>query len=107
MRTRYFTSTPKIEKPLEEKVDRLVAYLQKFPIEGSTSLVQKYEWVPKSRILTAARGARMSISEEAWMLFETLVNIGKRWNKDTREMEYTYYEPAEGDDFMQRALDEF
>lgn len=104
---RYFKS--EIPQPIEEKVDRLVAYLQKFPIIKSTAneFGEEYDWVPKKQILTAARGARLTLSEETWMLFESLVNIGRRWNKDIRDVEYRYYKPRIDDDLQQKAIDEF
>ena len=108
MRERYFKDV-KLTEYVYGKVDRVEAYLKKFPVINNTAnnFGNEYHWVPKSRILTAARGSRMDITETVWKLLDSQVNIGKRWNKEIKDVEYRYYEPQEGDDMMQKSIDEF
>lgn len=90
-----------------KKYDRLCAYLKKFPVEGST--LSEYQWVQKQKIqfVAAAAGIPCRKEDVVWGLLDTTANIGMRWNKEIKDVEYRYYEPQEGDDLMQRAIDEF
>lgn len=64
------------------------------------------EWILQDRIEYLM--AQNDLHE--WGVFKQLkliANVGSQWNKEKRSMEYKWYERREGDDFTQKALDEF
>jgi hypothetical protein len=78
--------------------DRIIAYLKKVD-----------RWVPKHEIIRASENAGVGYDDVYTALdrIENTANIGTVYNKEKKVREYRYYEPREGDDLMQKALDEF
>jgi hypothetical protein len=78
--------------------ERIINYLKK-----SGTWVTVLELVQAAEIAGIGRGSVIY----ALGALDKKPNIGRKWSVEQKSLAYHYYEPREGDDLMQRALNEF
>ena len=67
------------------------------------------QWINRGHLVKLARdnGYPDSLINSTLKKLEHRVNIGALWNSEKRRMEYRGYPVQEGDDWMQKVVDEF